>query len=414
MNIKQKLLRLLKIKIDAHITLTIDMGLGKTFVGSSKLSTFEFNYALVVCPKPLVDNWINHFKEYYPQYEVIDCTKKKFSIKPGILVINYDLIWRRPELYKLKKLSVILDESSLIQNPNTKRTRAIFKLDIQNIILLSGTPTAGKYEKLWTQCKLLGWNISKGMYDETYINWRKLNINGFPIKVVDKYNPYKNVQQLKSKLKEHGAVFLKTEDVLTLPEQVFYTIESNAPKCYKAFLKDKIVKIKNEEFIGDTILTQLLYCRLLAGAYNQNKLSQFKTLLDSTEDRLIVFYNFEKELNELISICEESNKHISQICGRVKDIENYETHSDTITLIQYQSGSMGFNLQKANKIIYFSPPLNCEHWMQSLKRIHRIGQKDTCFYYKLVAKNTVEEKIYKSLETGENYTNELFRKDLGV
>lgn len=280
------------------------------------------------------------------------------------------------------------------------------------MILLSGTPVAGKFEKLWTHCKLLGWDISKGLYDETYVNWKKININGFPIKVVDKYNPYKNIKQLKENLHNHGAIFLKTNEVMTLPEQVFYTLNSAPPKEYKKFLLEKFVRISDTDLIGDTTLTQLLYLRLLASAYNKNKLAQFKSLLESTDDRLVVFYNFNHELSQLKRICEESNKPISQICGKTKDLNNYEQYDDTITLIQYQSGSMGFNLQKSNKIIYFSPPLSCEYWMQSMKRIHRIGQKETCFYYKMIAKDSVEEKIYAALDMGQEYTNELFRKDL--
>jgi SNF2 family DNA or RNA helicase len=60
----------------------------------------------------------------------------------------------------------------------------------------------------------------------------------------------------------------------------------------------------------------------------------------------------------------------------------YDEYNNTVTLIQYQAGSMGLNLQKANKIVYFTPTLSSELFEQSKKRIHRIGQDQTCFYYK--------------------------------
>ena len=65
--------------------------------------------------------------------------------------------------------------------------------------------------------------------------------------------------------------------------------------------------------------------------------------------------------------------------GDKRDLDAYEKQSNSITLIQYQAGSMGLNLQKANKIIYFTLPLSCDNYMQSLKRTHRIGQTQKVF-----------------------------------
>ena len=70
---------------------------------------------------------------------------------------------------------------------------------------------------------------------------------------------------------------------------------------------------------------------------------------------------------------------------------------------------MGLNLQKANKIIYFTPPLSSELFEQSKKRIHRINQTKPCFYYKLICKNGVEEMIYSTLEMRRDYTDALFK-----
>ena len=72
---------------------------------------------------------------------------------------------------------------------------------------------------------------------------------------------------------------------------------------------------------------------------------------------------------------------------------------------------MGLNLQKANKIIYYSLPLSSELFEQSKKRIHRIGQEKPCFYYMMICKNSVEEKILAALEMRKDYTEKLFEKD---
>ena len=86
----------------------------------------------------------------------------------------------------------------------------------------------------------------------------------------------------------------------------------------------------------------------------------------------------------------------------------YENSENSVTFIQYQAGAMGLNLQKANKIIYFTPPLSSEIFEQSKKRTHRIGQNKTCFYYRLICKNSIEQKIYKTLEMRRDFTERLF------
>ena len=129
-----------------------DMGLGKTFIGSEKLNQLNEPFNLVICQKSKVKDWVEHFKTYYPDLNVVDYTKSKAKIQPGVIVVNYDLVWRRPEFSTLRDITLMLDESSLIQNENSKRSKFILrKLHIQNVILLSGTPTSGKYEKLWSQ-----------------------------------------------------------------------------------------------------------------------------------------------------------------------------------------------------------------------------------------------------------------------
>ena len=397
----------------------LDMGLGKTFVGAEKMIRLQNKVNLVVCQKSKVDDWVQHFKTYYP-IKVFDLTKpKELGEFHGVVmggrftsigVINYDLIFRREILYQLKDFTLMLDESSLIQNDKAKRTKSILGMYPSNVILLSGTPTSGKYENLWTQLHLLGWTISQDTYNKQYINWTLTKDDGSGIrhKIVNKDDPYKNVDRLKQKMRDHGAIFMKTEECFDLPEQTFITVNCGSSKEYKKFKKDSIVRIGDIELIGDTTLTKMMYLRMLCGQYNQEKLESFVELLESTKDRLIVFYNFNEELNQLKKIAAELERPISEVNGHVKDLDAYENKNDSITFVQYQAGSMGLNLQKANKIIYFTPTQSCEDWMQSQKRIHRINQTKPCFYYQLICKNSIEEQIYNALQRGVDFTNELF------
>lgn len=394
-----------------------DMGLGKTFIGAEKLIQLNEKTNLVVCQKSKVDDWIKHFKKNYPNGNVFDLTNKKiyedfifglFEDLPVIAIINYDLLFRRPELAKLKDFTLLLDESSLIQNEKSKRSKFILKqLKPKNIILLSGTPTGGKYEKLWSQLYLLGYKISKSTYWDEYVDYYKHTRFGFPLTVI---NGYKNVDRLKRKMSEYGCFFKKTDEVFDLPEQNFIDVKCEPSKEYKKFKKTSVVKIDNEEFIGDTTLTQLLYERQLCGFYNDDKISRLRDLLSSTEDRVIVFYNFNKELYAIEDVCFELDKPTSIVNGESKDLACYDEFDNSVTIIQYQAGAMGLNLQKANKIIYFTPTLSSELFEQSKKRTHRIGQNKPCFYYQLICKDSVEEKIYKALSMRKDYTDKLFEK----
>lgn len=395
-------------------------GLGKTFLGAEKAVRMGSRVNLVVCQKSKVQDWIDHFNEHY-LYKVFDLTKPKqmddfFGMVQGerftvIGVINYDLIWRRTDLLCLHKFTLILDESSLIQNQGTKRTDFIMQLDPANVILLSGTPTGGKYENLWTQLHLLGWDISEKVYNAHYVNWKNIDVNKTIHKVVDKDDPYKNVERLKQKMRDHGAVFMKTEEVFDLPEQNFIQINVPTTKEYRKFKKDRLVTVDGIEFVGDSVLSHRLYQRQLCTAYNPQKVQAFRDLLQSTQDRLIVFYQFTCELVELQAACNDLDRPYSIVNGSVKDLTAYEQESNSVTLVQYQAGAMGLNLQKANKIVYFSLTEEAELFEQSKKRIHRIGQERPCFYYMLICQNSIEDQeILPTLNIRKEYTDELFEE----
>lgn len=392
----------------------IDMGLGKTFIGSQKMDMLGNRVNLLVCQKSKVKDWLEHFKTYYSEYTIKDLTKDKIFNNgvngKYIGVVNYDIVYRREKLIKLKDFTLILDESSVIANEKTKRSKAILKMRAENVILLSGTPVSGKYEKLYSQCKLLGWDIKKKDFYDRYIvtrDWKRPNMP-FAIKLVV---AYKNVEELKINLRRYGAFFMKAEEAIDLPKQNFITIKCEQISEYKKFQKDRIITIDNKEIVGQNTLTQMLGERQLCSQYNRHKIQAFKDILNDTDDRLIVFYNFVAEKDILASL---TDRKISFVNGEIKDLENYEKYDNSITFVQYQAGAKGLNLQKANKIIYFSLPLSCENFMQSQKRIHRLGQERPCFYYILETENSIDGKILEALNRQEDYTDRLFEESYGA
>ena len=392
-----------------------DMGLGKTFIGSERLRLYGERVNIIVCQKSKIKDWCEHFKEHYTDYAVFDLTNKKdmqgFMIYPiykCIGIINYELAYRREELRQLKDFTMMLDESSMIKNETAKRTKFILSLKPSHTILLSGTPTDGKYEFLYSQLRLLGWKITKTAYYNRYIKTELRSYGGPTFRVV---TGYKNVSELKAKLKEYGAVFAKAEEVIKLPEKKFIKEYSTVSSDYKKFMKDRVIKIDDKELTGDSTLSKRLYARMLCSAYSKDKISRLIDLVNSTSDRVIIFYNFNTELEALRKVL--FDRPISIVNGQVKDLKEYENNDNSVTLIQYQAGAMGLNLQKANRIIYFSLPERSELFEQSKARICRIGQEKQCYYHIMMCHKSVEEKIYECLLMRKDYTDELFRKEFG-
>ena len=392
-----------------------DMGLGKTFIGSERLRLYGERVNIIVCQKSKIKDWCEHFKEHYTDYAVFDLTNKKdmqgFMIYPiykCIGIINYELAYRREELRQLKDFTMMLDESSMIKNETAKRTKFILSLKPSHTILLSGTPTDGKYEFLYSQLRLLGWKITKTAYYNRYIKTELRSYGGPMFRVV---TGYKNVSELKAKLKEYGAVFAKAEEVIKLPEKKFIKEYSTVSSDYKKFMKDRVIKIDDKELTGDSTLSKRLYARMLCSAYSKDKISRLIDLVNSTSDRVIIFYNFNTELEALRKVL--FDRPISIVNGQIKDLKAYENNDNSVTLIQYQAGAMGLNLQKANRIIYFSLPERSELFEQSKARICRIGQEKQCYYHIMMCRKSVEEKIYECLLMRKDYTDELFRKEFG-
>lgn len=405
----------------------LDMGLGKTFVGAEKVWRLNNAVNVVICQKSKIDDWVQHFTEHYPDYHVLNLTKKSEAVtfrnevktlkmygdqqRDIIGVINYELAFRRSWLRELEGFTMMLDESSLIQNENAKRSKFILKMQPESVVLLSGTPTAGKYERLWSQVQLLGWDITKKAFYKSYVETQWVeNGDGYKEEVIV---GYKHVEHLKKKLAQHGAVFMKTEEVLNLPEQIEQKIMVKVTKEYRFFMKNCYLIMGDTELVGDNALTKMLYARQLCGQYHAEKLDAFRDLVQSTEDRLIVFYNFTAELEAMKEIATELERPVSVVRGGEDDRTAYEECDNSITFIQYQAGAMGGNFQKANKIIYFTLPLgkgSCDLWEQSKKRIHRIGQDKTCFYYYLLVKGSIEERNLAALQEGKELTDELFKE----
>lgn len=394
------------------VALYWDMGLGKTYGGLDRAKQFGDRQILVVCQKSKINDWMEAIKDFLEEEAVCLRTEKGMEdFKKNLYrcgVINYDLLWKRKDkLYEMYNYTLVLDESSLIKNPKAKRTKAVMRLHYSHLVLLSGTPCSGKYEELITQCHLLGWKIDSKAYIEFYCSYVNIYIPG-KWEPVKKFIGYKNVRHLKKRLTNHGADFKLSTDYLNLPAQNYNWIKVDATREYKKFEKDLVVEVDDKTITGDTPLVKLLRLRQLCNT--QKKVEALEDVLESTADRLVIFYNFDEEKELIKEVCKD--RPLSYINGKEGvDLDNYNRYTDSITLCQYQAGAYGHNLQYANKMIFWSPPLSSEQYEQAQKRIHRIGQSLPCFYWRMCTTGTVEETIYKTLKMRQDYTMRLFEND---
>lgn len=392
-----------------------DMGLGKTFTGAAKLIDMGCAVNLVVCQKSKIGDWLDHLRnvEHVKAYDLTTGEAAMFRElavfnSPFRIfgVVNYDLLFRRDWSY-LNDYGLMFDESSLLQNKSSKRTKAAMRLsdDAEALVLLSGTPVDGKYERLWSQLHMLGWQIDEKLFWRQYVETETTMDEGFPVtKVVG----YKNEERLVRKMRQCGCDFLKTEDVLDLPEQTFVRVAVPASKEYSEFARKHVIEAFGREFVGDTVFGDMTAKRMLAGAYSKAKADAFGDILDSTSRRLVVFYNFDCELETIEAELDRRGRPWSLLSGKSHELESFRRCGDGVAVIQYQAGAMGVNLQEANVCVYFSPPLASSLFEQSKKRIHRVGQDKPCAYYELVSVGTVEERVYATLAKRQDYTEKLF------
>lgn len=398
------------VKGKENVAFFLEMGLGKSITGICQCLIFDNPRTLLVCPKSLILTWKNTFSQFFPELKVTDLTKCKNVLDfIGFGIINYDILFRRKELLDLTDYTLMLDESSKIMHDTSKRTKFILKMKPKNKILLSGSPCAGKYENLYTQAKLLGLEYNKTQWWDNFVKWRLIDVGQFRIKSA--YG-YKNVDKMMKELTEHGAIFMATEDVISLPSINKQYIKVETSSDYRKFIKNRIVVVDEKELVGDNVLSKRLYARMLCGSLNKFKLECLRDLLEDTNERVVVFYNFKRDYEDIVKVCKELEKNFSSVNGDVKDLDAYEKFDNSVILCQYQSASYGLNLQKACRMIYFDLPESVDQYIQSGARIHRIGQTNKCWYFYILCQGSVEEDILDALDSGKDYNDDLFKKYL--
>ncbi len=405
-----------------------DMGLGKTLQVLAVILSYVENEkeavkpSLIVAPSSLVLNWLNEAEKFTPTLTKVAITgnyeERKSKIDDianfNIVVTSYDLLKRDIDLYKQKNYDfkyIIADEAQYIKNNNTKNARAIKYINAETRFALTGTPIENSLSELWSifDYAMPGYLFSYKKFKELYET---------PIVKEENNN---RMERLK-RLIEPFVLRRVKKDVLTeLPDKsvtvLYNEMEEEQKNIYMSYMlraKSEVLQEINSENNRIRILALLMRLRqicchpsLFLNNYEggSSKLEQCIEVINDViknNHRILLFSGYtsmfeiiEKELKKRkIKYFKLTGQ--TKVDERIDLVNEFNKNEDTkVFLISLKAGGTGLNLTGADVVIHYDPWWNLSAENQATDRTYRIGQKNNVQVYKLITKNSIEEKIYE-------------------
>jgi SNF2 family DNA or RNA helicase len=394
-----------------------DMGLGKTLQTLTLLSSLypeEPLSSLVIMPKSLLFNWENEINKFNPNltyytFYGLNRDMKEAKTK-NIILTTYAMI--RNEIDKFREepfLYVVLDESQNIKNFSSQISRAVVLLKAKYRLSLSGTPIENNLTELYSLFRFLNPSMFGSIeeFNRYYVNSiQKENDKDAAVELRKKIYPFILRRLKKDVLQELPDKIEQTLFVEMSPEQKeFY--EQRRLFYYKT-VKEQIAStgVKKSQFYILQALSELRQIASIPESKSDNTLLSPKreVLIENiieviaNDHKVLVFANFLNALDLISEDLEKAEiKHLI-MTGATRDrkviIEKFQNdHNYKVFLMTLKTGGLGLNLTAADFIFIFDPWWNKAAENQAIDRAHRIGQDKTVFSYKLITKNTIEEKI---------------------
>lgn len=411
-----------------------DMGLGKTLQTICFIKTLkQKGPVLIVCPKSVTYNWQKEIEKWAPELKsnvisgsVESRTKSLNEISKGtneVFITSYETLRNDEDKYSsLSFLLLILDEAQNIKNPHAKKSFAVKSIQSKYRLALTGTPIENSAIDLFSIFDFLmeGYLGNEKEFFSRY--------GGVPDK--EKSN------ELYNKIKPFY-LRRKKEDVLSdLPpktvEVVSIAMDEEESKIYKANLEK--ARIESNEGNPIAILATITKLRTICvdtpaffeganfiSSKLQYSIDKIKQGLE-TGHKFIVFSSFTKVLHHLNELLNNENIPNKIIEGdtpakeRVSISEDFNKKNDFgVILVSLKAGGTGLNLYGADMVIHLDPWWNVAAEEQASDRAHRIGQTRPVTVYKLVAFNTIEEKVLKLQEIKAGIVSSLIKEgDAGI
>ena len=406
-----------------------DMGLGKTVqVLTVILSYIQENKekaknSIIVCPSSLTLNWYNEIQKFTPTIKTLvisgDYLERKRKIETinnyQIVITSYDSLKIDIDLYTQYNFKyIVADEAQYIKNNNTKNSKAVKLINAETKFALTGTPIENSLSELWSIFDF----IMPG-YLYKYKKFKEL----YEIPIIKNQDEEK-MNKLKKQIEPFILRRTKSEVLTELPDKTV-TILSNEMKeeqysiymSYMAQARDEImyqIDMKGFEKSQIKILSLLMRLRqicchpkLFLSEYTgeSSKLNQCIEIIQDAVlggHKILLFSSY----TSMFEIIEEQLKKLeinylkltgqTKVGERIKLVDEFNTNKNIkVFLISLKAGGTGLNLTGADMVIHYDPWWNLSAENQATDRTYRIGQKKNVQVYKLITKNSIEEKIYE-------------------
>jgi SNF2 family DNA or RNA helicase len=424
----------------------MEMGTGKTKVTIDNMAYLflqrKIMAALVIAPKSVYTNWESEIETHMP--DVIKYKTYKWNIdKPKdyhellklkdlkIFLINVEALSTKRgfdacvDYLKENKLNfVVLDESTTIKNRSAKRTKNILALQRLSHMrrILTGSPITKSPLDLYTQCQflspeLLGFS-SYLAFRNRYAEMTDIPVGSGRFISVPKY--YKRLEELEQKLKQF-ATRIRKDQCLDLKPKVrqkrYIELEGESKKIYEKLRTNALAIVEDSTISFSNKLTEIIKLHQVCNGFTKNddgeiltlhksKINALDEILEETDGKVIVWANYLYNIHEIIKFLEDKygKESVVSIYGDI-NVQKRKEAVDRIQTILKQDFLLVIlllvvlvlPLLLCNTVIYYSNNYNLEVRMQSEDRAHRMGQKGTVVYIDIVAKNTIDEAIMKSL-----------------
>lgn len=422
-----------------------DMGLGKTLQALSLIQKAKEEDGampvLVVCPTSVVFNWESEIQKFTPNLTCLKLAgvdrKSMFSEIQNydIVITSYALIRRDIEELKKEKFRyVVLDESQNIKNAMSQTAQAVKQLDAEHKLALSGTPIENRLEELWSVFDFL---MPGFLFNVAEFNFRYVN----PImergdKTVEKRLKMQIYPFILRRMKRDVAKDLpdKVENIayceMTPEQKDFYldVLDSTKEELFKSIEQNGLEKSRMSIFSALLRLRQIcchprLYDKdMVKGDIQSGKFEYLKGMLEqiiSEGHRVLLFSQFVDMLDIIKGWLERTGIKYEYLTGKTKDrqgaVERFNSSNDIpIFLISLKAGGTGLNLTGADYVIHYDPWWNPAVEDQATDRAYRIGQTKKVFVYRIITKNTVEEKIQKLKSIKRNLVDSVISVDRNI
>ncbi|MFZ8016058.1 DEAD/DEAH box helicase [Fusobacterium watanabei] len=410
-----------------------DMGLGKTLQAIALLSKVheeKKKKSMVIMPKSLIYNWENEIKRFSPKLKVgvYYGINRDFSLlkKVDIILTTYGTIRNDIEnLLEQKFDLLVLDESQNIKNINSQTTKAVLLLNAKKRVALSGTPIENNLLELYSLFRFLNPEMFGSVQEFT---------NDY-IVPIQKYSDTSTIEELRKKIYPFLLRRVKKEVLADLPDKIeklvyvdmndehrrFY--EERRKYYYSLLEKNTSSQGNFDKFFVLQAINELRHIVSSPELESKKIISSKKEVLienviEAIENnhKVLVFVNYLSSIESICDSLKENKIKYLKMTGQTKDRQNLvdKFQNDSrykVFVMTLKTGGVGLNLVSADTIFIYDPWWNTTVENQAIDRAYRLGQDKTVFAYKMIMRNTIEEKILKLQEIKNKLLDDLISED---